>query len=245
MLTIASLMPPPRALAAADEHLDLPAAPLGVAQVHAQELGGEQRRLVAAGARPDLDDDVAVVVGVLGESRILSSSSSSSSALAQGAQLGSGHLPHLGVGVLEQRLVALDLAQRGPVDPEGVDERLQRRALLGGSLKAPLVGDDLRVPQIVGESLEAVLDLVELGEHFLVQHAQLIPQTPADSNLWYSGAPMTERLVIREARPWPTAAEAGSLATVVVEDGRIAEVSQPPGPARDLATGSSRPGGDS
>ena len=42
----------------------LPAMPLGVADVHAEQLGREERRLLAAGAGADLDDDVAVVVGV-------------------------------------------------------------------------------------------------------------------------------------------------------------------------------------
>ena len=40
------------------------AVPLGVAQVHPEQLAGEQRGLLAAGAGPDLDDHVAVVVGV-------------------------------------------------------------------------------------------------------------------------------------------------------------------------------------
>ena len=39
----------------------LPAVPLAVARVHAVQVGGEQRRLVAAGAGADLDDGVAVV----------------------------------------------------------------------------------------------------------------------------------------------------------------------------------------
>ena len=38
--------------------------PLGVAQVHPQQVAGEQRRLLAALARLDLEDDVLVVVGV-------------------------------------------------------------------------------------------------------------------------------------------------------------------------------------
>ena len=37
---------------------------LGVAEVHPQQVAGEERRLVAALARLDLEDDVAVVVGV-------------------------------------------------------------------------------------------------------------------------------------------------------------------------------------
>ena len=46
------------------DDLGLPAAPLGVAQVHAQQVAGEQRGLLAALAGLDLEDDVAAVVGV-------------------------------------------------------------------------------------------------------------------------------------------------------------------------------------
>ena len=46
---------------------DLPAVALGVAGVHAEEVGREEGRLLAAGAGADLDDDVAVVVGILGQ----------------------------------------------------------------------------------------------------------------------------------------------------------------------------------
>lgn len=46
------------------DDLGLPADALGVAQVHAQQVAGEQRRLVAARARLDLQDDVLVVTRV-------------------------------------------------------------------------------------------------------------------------------------------------------------------------------------
>ena len=46
------------------EHLGREAALLGVAGEHVEEVAGEQRRLVAAGAGADLDDHVLVVVGV-------------------------------------------------------------------------------------------------------------------------------------------------------------------------------------
>ena len=49
------------------EHLGAPAAALGVAQVHAQQVAGEQGRLLAALPRLDLEDDVPVVVGVAGD----------------------------------------------------------------------------------------------------------------------------------------------------------------------------------
>ena len=49
--------------------LDLPALLGGVALVHAEQIAGEQRRLVAAGAGADFEDDVALVHRVLGEER--------------------------------------------------------------------------------------------------------------------------------------------------------------------------------
>ena len=46
-------------------HFDLPALALRIAAVHAEQVAGEQRRFVAAGAGADLEEDVALVVGVL------------------------------------------------------------------------------------------------------------------------------------------------------------------------------------
>ena len=46
------------------ERLDLPSMAFGVAGVHAEQIAGEQRRLLAAGAGADLEDDVLVVVGI-------------------------------------------------------------------------------------------------------------------------------------------------------------------------------------
>ena len=50
-------------------HLDLPALLGGVALVHAEQIAGEQRRLVAAGAGADFENDVALVHRVLGKER--------------------------------------------------------------------------------------------------------------------------------------------------------------------------------
>ena len=48
---------------------DLPALIGGVALVHAEQVAGEQRRLVAAGAGADFENDVALVHRVLGQER--------------------------------------------------------------------------------------------------------------------------------------------------------------------------------
>ncbi len=44
---------------------------LGKARVHAEDLRGEQRGLVAAGAGADFQDDVLLVVGILGQQQQL------------------------------------------------------------------------------------------------------------------------------------------------------------------------------
>src|SRR5690348_9785600 len=53
------------------DDLDLPAAALGVAGIHAEEISGEEPRLVAAGAGADLEERVALVVRVLRDERLL------------------------------------------------------------------------------------------------------------------------------------------------------------------------------
>ena len=60
------LLDPPGAGLREVDHLHPPPLLLGVAAVHAEQLGGEQRRLVAARAGADLQHHVALVVGVLG-----------------------------------------------------------------------------------------------------------------------------------------------------------------------------------
>jgi hypothetical protein len=63
---MASLIAAQLGIAGRDD-LDAPALALGVAGVHAQQVAGKQRRLVAAGAGADLEEDVALVVGVAGQ----------------------------------------------------------------------------------------------------------------------------------------------------------------------------------
>ena len=48
-----------------------PALPFGVARIHAEQVAGEQGRLVAAGAGADFQENVAFVVGVLRQQQLL------------------------------------------------------------------------------------------------------------------------------------------------------------------------------
>ena len=61
--SVASLYPP-RSENGLVEDLDLPAVPFGVADVHPGQVGGEQRGLLAALTRLDLEHDVVGIVRV-------------------------------------------------------------------------------------------------------------------------------------------------------------------------------------
>ena len=66
MLATTSRMPPPSVCDSESGSTFQPVA-LGVAGVHAEEVGREERGLVAAGAGADLEDRVLLVVRVLGD----------------------------------------------------------------------------------------------------------------------------------------------------------------------------------
>src|SRR5438270_862386 len=53
------------------DELDLPAIALGEARVHPEQVAGEQRRFVAAGAGAYLEEDIALIVRILGQERTL------------------------------------------------------------------------------------------------------------------------------------------------------------------------------
>ncbi len=95
-------------------HLQAPA--LGVARVHAQQLRGEQRRLVATRARPDLDDGVPVVQRVARRQQVGE------------LRLESRHLRHQRVHLLAR--------QRGELRLRATGELAGRRQI-GGQLQVP------------------------------------------------------------------------------------------------------------
>ena len=105
--------------------LDLPALLGGIALVHAEQIAGEQRRLVAAGAGADFENDVALVHRVLGQER------EAQLLLERGAarfelglfRLGDG--AHLGVGrgIGDQAREAVEFALRGAIGLHRLDHR--------------------------------------------------------------------------------------------------------------------------
>jgi hypothetical protein len=161
----ARVLDPSGGVLGAVEQRHLPPAPLRVAQVHAQDLGGEEARLVAAGAGANLEDHVAVVVLVPGEQQDFELLLQPGELLAQGRQLLLSHLAHVGILVHEQRLVVAHLVADPLELAEGLDQRLELVALLGHLGEAGAVGDDLRVAQVGRQPFEFLLDFLQLVFH--------------------------------------------------------------------------------
>src|SRR5437867_4460131 len=143
--------------------------PLGVARVHAEELGGEEARLVAARARTDLEHRVALVVGVLGQEELLEGCVERGQARLERGQLAARQLAQLGVLLARELAVLLDLARHALALAPADDRLLELRPFPGELGELAPVGDDGRVRNQALQLLVASLDLGEAVEHRLTQ----------------------------------------------------------------------------
>ena len=82
------------------QRLDPPALALGVARIHAEQVAGEDRRLVATGAGTDLQEHVAAVVGILRQQHALQAVAEGSETAARFGDLLLGEVAQLRVAVL-------------------------------------------------------------------------------------------------------------------------------------------------
>jgi hypothetical protein len=156
-------------------HVDLPALALRVALVHAEDLGGEEGRLLAARPCPDLQQHVLLVVGILGDEQRRDLGVQRVAPRFESAQLLMGHLAHVGVRLRPDHLLDLgQLAERRLVGAVAVHDggdlpRLARQLLVGG-----------RVPRHVGighlrlDLGEPGLDVLQLFERYRVH--RLLPR---------------------------------------------------------------------
>ena len=158
---------PPWPVGWAVEHLELEPVALGVLRVHAGEVGGEERGLVPAGARPDLDEDVLVVAGVPGHQHRPQALLEVPLAHAELLELQARQLVELRVAVFAEDVVGLlDAGENALVLPERGHDGLDLRRRLGEPrvlrASAGRVGG---LGEAGGELLVAALDLPELIEH--------------------------------------------------------------------------------
>src|ERR1041384_4370372 len=155
--------------------LDAPAAVLGVARVHARELGREQCRLVAAGAGANLKDHVPAVVGVFRQQKVFEARFELFFALAEQRELLLRHLAHRLVRLAEQLLVRFDLLLGLLPVAIAEDELFEVRALLGD------LGVFARFPRkrrIAHEAFELRITLFDFCE--FVEHGLYGPLGPLE-----------------------------------------------------------------
>ena len=96
------------------DNLGFPAALFGVHRVHAVKVVGEERRLLAARAAANLDDDVPLIVRVAREQQNFELLRRLCCRVARFVQLLHRHLAQLlvGLGIVEQHLRTLDIGFR-------------------------------------------------------------------------------------------------------------------------------------
>jgi hypothetical protein len=98
--------------------LDLPALQVGIAGVHAQEIPGEEGRLIAAGAGADFEDSALLVRLVLGQQHEAQGLGGLFQLLPRPGQLLAGEGPHLGIGILQHGLEPREVLFHGAVGPD-------------------------------------------------------------------------------------------------------------------------------
>ena len=94
---------------AARHHLEAPALALGEPAVHAEQIAGEQRRLVAASAGADFEHDVLLVVRILRNEQQLELGVAGVAPRAQALQLFLRELAQVGIAAACELLGLLDL----------------------------------------------------------------------------------------------------------------------------------------
>ena len=115
-----------RAFARGDD-FDLPALIGGVTLIHAEQIAGEQRRLVAAGAGADFENDIALIHRVLGQQREPQFLLERRAPCFKFGLFGFGDRAHLGVGrrVRDQAGHAVEFVLRRAKGIDRIDHRRQ------------------------------------------------------------------------------------------------------------------------
>src|SRR5574341_2298049 len=174
---------------------------LGPAGVHPVEVAGEQRRLVPAGAGPDLDDDVLVVAGVLGCERLPQAALQRVEALLGQAQLVLEQGAALaGALFLEELAARVQVALRRLPRPVGTDHIAELRVALRQLDEPLVVGEHGGVGELVLDRGVRLLYLIQSwGEHLCNSYLRVRWAPPARGPGWPRYPPPGR------SSGWPTA----------------------------------------
>ena len=155
--------------------LGLPAPELSIAQVHPEQIAGEQGGLVSAGAGPNLQIHVAGVGRVCRKQQDLELALEARSPTLSRIDLFLRELAHVGVGAGEDLTRLLYRVHRRVVLHEALDDRAQLGMLLGERSEPGRIGGDLRLG-------EQCADLgVALAQPFELFHQGRIHRTLSSS----------------------------------------------------------------
>ena len=140
--------------------------PLGVARVHTHDLGGKQGRFVAARAGANFDDDVFLVIRIFRQQPHFQLGFNLFAPLFQLDKLRAGKLEHLGVVFQIKHLarIAQTLIERLELAVLG-DDFFKVAVLLGYARILRLIGERLRVAELLRQLFVLLFDGIELVEH--------------------------------------------------------------------------------
>ncbi len=141
------LLEPAPLAAAAVHHLDLPALRIGVAAVHPEQVGREQRRFLATRPAADLNDRVARVVRVRRDQAELDGLVEFPGFGPQIVELGAGQLRHLRIVAFREFLVLGNLLPDRFSPVIAIEQIFQPLMLPAEFRRAALVGIDVRLGQ--------------------------------------------------------------------------------------------------
>src|SRR5262245_2893144 len=152
------------------EHLRAEALGFGIARVHAVEVAGEDRRLVATGAGPHLEEYVALIARILRQQQAAQLELFGIERASEQCELFATERPQAGVGVRLQLARRLHIALESLVALQVLRERLQACVFHRQLTELPRGARDLfareQPPDLlvaIGESLQALADGVLHG----------------------------------------------------------------------------------
>ncbi len=152
---------PPTADSLDGRHFHAPALRFGVARVHAEDFGREQRGFVATRAGADFEHDVLVVERVFRKQQHLQLFFDAHQFRFQPRDFIGGHLAEFRIGILNHgaRFVVIILGEL--VVAVFADHFFQLRTRLGDFAIGVAIGNDSRVRHLAGHLVKPCLDIVE------------------------------------------------------------------------------------
>ncbi len=160
------------ALARAQD-LDGPAHGFGVLRVHAEQVAGEDGGFVAARAGADLEVDVALVVRVGRDQRLLQLQLERFVALLECSEFLFTHRTNIGVAVFDHLSGGGHVRVNRLVIGKQLYDRFDARILLRQIAELVLVADHIRIGEQPGEFLEAVAHGLQLVAYRLLHWRKL------------------------------------------------------------------------